>query len=109
MNPSKIQEGSIEYSIGELYGKNVIFDFFRILKHLDVKGKLLFGEQFKIYDWDKDILMKLGTYFIRDLENCKKLGIDPDKGILLSGPVGCEKTSLMKLLKHLTLTNVSMK
>ena len=63
MNPSKIQEGSIEYSIGELDGKNMIYDFSRILKYLNVKGKLLFGEQFKIYDRDKDILMKLGTYF----------------------------------------------
>ena len=27
--------------------------------------------------------------------------IDVDKGILLSGPVGCGKTSLMKLLRHL--------
>ena len=29
-----------------------------------------------------------------------QLGIDPNKGILLSGPVGCGKTSLMKLLPH---------
>jgi energy-coupling factor transporter ATP-binding protein EcfA2 len=32
----------------------------------------------------------------------KKLNIDPQKGILLSGPVGCGKTALMKLLRHLT-------
>jgi len=29
------------------------------------------------------------------------MGIDTNKGILLSGPVGCGKTSLMKLLPHL--------
>ena len=29
------------------------------------------------------------------------MGIDTSKGILLSGPVGCGKTSLMKLLLHL--------
>lgn len=31
----------------------------------------------------------------------KKLNIDINKGILLSGPVGCGKTSLMKLLRHI--------
>lgn len=102
MNPSKIQEGSIVYSLGEFDGKNVLYDFSSILKYLDAKGELLFGERFKIYDGDKDILMKLCTYFIGDRENCVKLGIDPKKGLLLSGPVGCGKTSLMKLLKHLT-------
>jgi DNA replication protein DnaC len=29
------------------------------------------------------------------------MGIDTNKGILLTGPVGCGKTSLMKLLLHL--------
>jgi predicted ATPase len=29
------------------------------------------------------------------------MGIDTNKGLLLSGPVGCGKTSLMKLLLHL--------
>ncbi|WP_363317281.1 hypothetical protein [uncultured Lutibacter sp.] len=29
------------------------------------------------------------------------MGIDTNKGILLTGPVGCGKTSLMKLLTHL--------
>jgi energy-coupling factor transporter ATP-binding protein EcfA2 len=29
------------------------------------------------------------------------MGIDTNKGLLLSGPVGCGKTSLMKLLPHL--------
>jgi energy-coupling factor transporter ATP-binding protein EcfA2 len=47
------------------------------------------------------VLYKLCIYFIRDFEACKKLDIDPNKGILLSGPVGCGKTSLMKLLRHI--------
>jgi DNA replication protein DnaC len=37
-------------------------------------------------------------YAIRDKENCKIHNIDPYKGILLLGPVGCGKTSLMTLL-----------
>ena len=64
-------------------------------------NKLYRKKKFKIYDEDKDILLKLCSYFIKDTENCQKYEIDVEKGILLSGPVGCGKTSLMKLLRHL--------
>lgn len=37
MNPSKIKEGSIEYSIGELDGKNVIYDFYQFLDYLQLE------------------------------------------------------------------------
>lgn len=100
-NPSKIMEGGVEYSIGKFDGKNVIYDFPKILIYLNAKGKLLFGEKFSIYEEDKEILLKLCSYFIKDEENCKNYGIDIDKGILLIGPVGCGKTSLMKLLRHI--------
>ena len=97
-NPSKIMEGGVEYSLGKFDGKSVKYDFPKILVYLEVKGKLLFGERFKIYKSDKEILLKLCSYFIRDHINCKKFGMDINKGVLLSGPVGCGKTSLMKLL-----------
>ncbi|WP_405198848.1 ATPase [Christiangramia sp. LLG6405-1] len=97
-NPSKIIEGGVEYSLGRFDGKSVQYDFPKILVYLNAKGKLLFGEKFKIYKKDKEILLKLCSYFIKDKENCKKFDIDLDKGLLLTGPVGCGKTSLMKLL-----------
>lgn len=100
-NPSKIIEGAVEYSLGTFDGQTVVYDFPKILIYLNSKGKLLFGEKFKIYDQDEAIVLKLCNYFVRDKENCKKNGIDPEKGILLSGPVGCGKTSLMKLLRHI--------
>jgi energy-coupling factor transporter ATP-binding protein EcfA2 len=79
----------------------VLYDFPKILVYLNAKGKLLFGEKFKIYEEDKDIILKLSSYFIKDKKSCQKSGIDVEKGLLLSGPVGCGKTSLMKLLRHL--------
>ena len=100
-NPSKITEGGVEYLLGKFDGKSVLYDFDKILIYLNAKGKLLFGKKFRIYDKDKDILLKLCSYFIKDKDNCKSYGIDIDKGILLSGPVGCGKTSLMKLLRHI--------
>ena len=97
-NPSKIIEGGVEYSLGKFDGKFVLYDFPKILIYLNVKGKLLFGEKFKIYEEDQDIILKLSSYF---KESSQKSGIDIEKGLLLSGPVGCGKTSLMKLLRHL--------
>jgi energy-coupling factor transporter ATP-binding protein EcfA2 len=100
-NPSKIIEGVMEYSLGEFDGNSIIYDFDKILIYLNAKGKLLFGREFRIYEDDLVIIRKLCYYFIKDKENCLKDDIDPDKGILLSGPVGCGKTTLMKLLRHL--------
>ena len=100
-NPSKIIEGGVEFSIGKFDGKAVTYDFQKILIYLNAKGKLLFGKHFKIYEEDHSIILKLCNYFIKDYENCERGGIDPNKGILLSGPVGCGKTSLMRLLKHI--------
>ena len=100
-NPSKIIEGGVEYAIGKFDGNSVLYDFDKILIYLNAKGKLLFGSRFKIFDEDMEIVLKLCNYFVRDKENCRKDGIDPDKGLLISGPVGCGKTSLMKLLRHI--------
>ena len=80
-NPSKITEGGVEYSLGKFDGKSVLYDFPKILIYLNVKGKLLFGEKFKIYDEDRNILLKLCSYFIKDEENCKSYDIDMNKGI----------------------------
>ncbi len=98
--PHIITEGSIRYKLGEIKENLILYDFKKILLYLDHKGKLLFGKKFKIYKEDHEMLFKLCSYMIHDIKGCKKLGIDTHKGILLSGPVGCGKTSLMKLLPY---------
>src|SRR5690606_17151335 len=99
--PHMIQEGNKQYILGEISGNQIIYDFEKMLEYLEAKGKLLFGKRFRLFENDRDILFKLCNYFIRDEANCKKMGIDINKGILLSGPVGCGKTSFMKLLRHM--------
>lgn len=99
--PHIIYENGIEYQLGKLKNNTIHYDFNKILVYLNAKGKIVFGNTFKIYDDDLDIIFKLCLYFIQDEENCKKLNIDINKGILLTGPVGCGKTSLMKLLRHI--------
>jgi hypothetical protein len=100
-NPHIITEGDVHYRLGTLVGNCIEYDFDKILSYLDAKGKLLFGKKFKIYKDDKEILYKLCNYFIRNRYVCEKFGIDIDKGLLITGPVGCGKTSLMKLLRHI--------
>ena len=108
-NPHIIIEGSVQYVLGELKGNQILYDFDKILIYLNAKGRLLFGKNFKIFKEDREILFKLCNYFIKDEANCKKLHIDLNKGILLTGPVGCGKTSLMKLLYHIVPQHKSYK
>jgi DNA replication protein DnaC len=94
-------EGSSNFQIGEIINNTVHYDFEKIKTYLNIKGHLLFGKDFKIYKEDEQLLFKLCCYFIQDHYSCSKIGIDTNKGLLISGPVGCGKTSLMKLLPHL--------
>lgn len=100
-NPSEIKEGNKVFSLGTFDGQIMHYDFSKILLYLDAKGKLIFGENFQIHEEDKDVLHKLCCYNIKDKAMCKKYGIDIHKGILLTGPVGCGKTSLMRLLRYI--------
>lgn len=77
-----------------------IYDLKQSLVFLEKMGKHHYGDHFRIHPEDRPLIYKLLVYTIRDEENCKKHKIDPDKGILLTGPVGCGKTTLMYLLRY---------
>lgn len=78
------------------------YHFQKCLDFLETKGKEQFGKNFTIQEQDLEIIFKLLIYTIRDRKIAHALGLDLNKGILLSGPIGCGKTSLMQLLKHFT-------
>ncbi len=103
MNPTPHikTEGTSKFQIGEIINNTVHYDFEKIKTYLNIKGHILFGKNFKIYKEDEPLLFKLCCYFIQDHYSCAQMGIDTNKGLLLSGPVGCGKTSLMKLLPYL--------
>lgn len=100
-NHFEIREGGNVFCLASRKGRELLYDFSKILIYLEAKGKILFGKHFRIYEEDKNLLYRLSNYFIKDEEKCKKLNLDIQKGILLSGPVGSGKTSIMRLLPHI--------
>lgn len=71
---------------------------------MENKGVELYGNHFKIVEDDYPVIYKLIAYFMKDEATCHQHNIDLNKGILLSGPIGSGKTSLMNLMKHITPT-----
>lgn len=71
---------------------------------IEQKGIELYGTHFKILETDYPIIYKLIAYFLKDEQTCFQYNINLNKGILLSGPIGCGKTSIMNIMKYLTPT-----
>ncbi len=66
---------------------------------MEQRGKEQFGQHFRFQKEDEPIILRLIAYFLKDETMCNKTGISLQKGILLSGPVGCGKTTLMNLMR----------
>lgn len=75
------------------------FDYNHAITWLEIKGKETYGNHFQIHDSDKEIIMKLLCYFLKDAQTASQLGIKLNKGVLLTGPVGCGKTTLLSLMQ----------
>lgn len=80
------------------------YNYQEIIIWLEKKGIELYGNHFKILESDYPIIYTLIAYFLKDEVTCYQYNIDLNKGILLSGPVGSGKTTLMNLMKTLTAT-----
>ena len=80
------------------------YNYDQIIIWLEKKGTELYGNHFKILESDYHIIFKLIAYFLKDEQTCFQFNISLNKGIMLSGPVGCGKTSLMNIMKYLTPT-----
>jgi DNA replication protein DnaC len=76
-----------------------LYDFKACLEYIQANGKQKYGAHFNIQKEDYTLIRKMICYAIRDEEACQKYQIDMNKGILLLGPVGSGKTSLMNLIR----------
>lgn len=83
----------------EIKNKTKIYDPKKCFQFLEQQGKKRYNSNFNIDPKDIPIIYKLLIYAIQDHKSAFQLGIDLNKGIMLSGPIGCGKTSLMHLIK----------
>lgn len=77
-----------------------LFDFKTCVHYLQFLGKQRYGASFQIDVADKITLHKILSYAVGATNTCQEYGIDLQKGILLLGPVGCGKTSLLTLMNE---------
>ncbi|MEQ8239469.1 MAG: ATPase [Cyclobacteriaceae bacterium] len=77
------------------------FLFSEVTAYLQKFGRHTYGQHFTIIEEDYETIYKLFVYLYQDEQQAEKLNIKLHKGILLTGPVGCGKTTLMNLLKHI--------
>ena len=84
---------------------NSQYNYPEIMAWLESKGKLQFGEKFHFREADIINSQKLICYFLKDEVMATHFNLDLSKGILLSGPVGCGKTTLMTLMRHVAQPN----
>ncbi len=85
----------------QIKNNTIIYDFPKSLDFITQKGLTIYGPTFKLYDEDMPNIRKLFAYTIGDHPTTISQDLDPRKGLMLCGPIGCGKTSLMKLLQLL--------
>ncbi len=85
----------------QITNNTIIYDFQKSLDFITQKGKAIHGPHFHLYEEDMPIIRQLFAYTIGDHHNTIRQGLNPKKGLMLCGPIGCGKTSLMKLMQHL--------
>ena len=79
------------------------YNYKEIFNWLQQKGRELYGNNFTFLKEDDIIIQKLAVWFLNDEEVATVQNIDLSKGILLTGPIGCGKTSLMNLMRYIAV------
>jgi len=77
-----------------------VFNFKKTLYYIQHTGRKKYGPTFTLHREDVQTLRKLIIYMIYEEELCKKEGIDLNKGVLLIGPIGSGKTTIMTLMRE---------
>ncbi|WP_284651647.1 ATPase [Flavobacterium terrisoli] len=81
-----------------------LYSYEEVINWLEIKGREIYWSNFKIHEIDYPVIYKLIAYYLRDEQACSNFGVDINKGILLSGPIGCGKTAIMNLMKFISKT-----
>lgn len=78
------------------------YNYEEVCSWIEKKGIELYGKRFQIIESDLPVIYKLIAYFLKDEQAAFQYSLDFNKGVLLIGPVGCGKTSLLNIMKFLT-------
>ena len=76
------------------------YDYQKVVSRLTQNGEMLLGKRFHIPENERGIIFGILAWFLEDELVAEKMNIDLSKGILLSGPIGCGKTTLFKLMQN---------
>ena len=76
------------------------YDYQKVVSRLIQNGETLLGKTFHIPESERGIIFGILAWFLEDELVAEKMNIDLNKGILLSGPIGCGKTTLFKLMQN---------
>jgi hypothetical protein len=85
------------------------YNYAEVWQWLQQKGVEVLGAKFLLHEEDKATILLLLCWFLQDEVAAPQLGLHLHKGIFLTGPVGCGKTSLMKLMNSLAPNTFLMK
>ncbi|WP_143306176.1 P-loop NTPase family protein [Chitinophaga vietnamensis] len=77
------------------------YDYHQLICHFEEAGQAYYGKHFQVQEKDRPLILKLMAYFLRDEAIAANEALNLNKGILLMGPIGCGKTSLITLLRAL--------
>ncbi len=76
------------------------YDYQKVVSQLVQNGEKLLGKRFHIPENERGIIFGILAWFLEDELVAEKMNIDLSKGILLSGPIGCGKTTLFRLMQN---------
>lgn len=79
------------------------FNYLHLLNYVQHKGKERFGQSFFIRKEDVPLILKLLYYFTNNKEKATAHNIDLKKGLMITGPVGCGKTTLLRLMQSIAV------
>lgn len=75
------------------------FSLQKSMEYIEQKGKEIYGSKFHIKNEHLLPIQKIIVFAVHAEKYSSTLGLDLDKGLLISGPEGCGKTAIMHLCK----------